>query len=370
MKWVFKVLLALSVSVSINLIAEEKAAPSNYPYQADVFIEGVNVPWGLAQLPDGRFLVSERAGQLFLVSSDGKTRQEVSGLPAIESNGQGGLLDIELAPDYAKSGWIYLSLSSPQGDGAGNNTAIVRGQLKELQLSNVEVIYKGSPNTDSRYHYGSRIEFDRNGDLFFSIGDRGARDQNPQDIQRDGGKIYRVKPDGAIPSDNPFVKEGKPAIYSYGHRNPQGMALNPVTGNIWVHEHGPRGGDEINVIKAGANYGWPVVSYGINYNGTKFTDLTEKEGMTQPAWYWVPSIAPSGMVFVTSDRYPEFKGKVLVGSLKFGYLVLLTVDGDKVIEQEIVFEGIGRTRNVRQLSDGYLYVSVDGVGVKRLVPKK
>jgi len=208
--------------------------------------------------------------------------------------------------------------------------------------------------------------------LYISSGDRGNRDVNPQRLDRDAGKIHRINSDGSIPEDNPFVdqKNANPSIYSYGHRNPQGMAMHPVTGDIWTHEHGPKGGDEINIIQASANYGWPVVSYGVNYSGSSFTDLTEKEGMQQPAWYWVPSIAPSGMTFVTSDVYPDWKGKVIVGSLKFAYLVALELNGDKVLSQEILFPGIGRVRNVKQGADGYIYVATDGAGIFKIVPSK
>ncbi|NVJ62152.1 MAG: PQQ-dependent sugar dehydrogenase [Gammaproteobacteria bacterium] len=359
-------LIFLLIIVSPDSRSEEQSAREKY--QANLFISDLKVPWGMVQLPDGSFLVTEREGKLLHISADGESRKEVSGLPEIISEGQGGLLDIELDPDFNSNKLLYLSLSSPIGETEGSNTAIIRGEFENNKLSNLKVLYKASPNTNSRHHFGSRIEFDRDGKLFFSIGDRGARDQNPQDLKRDGGKIYRINADGSIPKDNPFVSTEKPAIYSYGHRNPQGMAMNPKTGKIWAHEHGPRGGDEINIIEPGKNYGWPVISYGINYNGTKFTELTEKEGMEQPAWYWDPSIAPSGMVFVTSDKYPEYKGKLIVGSLKFGYLVLLEVEDQSVKSAEIILEGIGRVRNVRQMNDGYLYIAVDGQGIKRLEP--
>jgi len=208
--------------------------------------------------------------------------------------------------------------------------------------------------------------------LYISSGDRGDRDVNPQRLDRDAGKIHRINSDGSIPNDNPFVgqKDANPSIFSYGHRNPQGMAMHPVTGDIWTHEHGPKGGDEINIIRKGANYGWPVISFGVNYSGSSFTELTEKEGMEPPQWYWVPSIAPSGMTFVTSDIYPDWKGKIIVGSLKFAYLVALELEGDKVLRQEILFPGIGRVRNVMQGADGYIYVATDGAGIFKIVPSK
>ena len=338
-------------------------------YTTQVVVEGIGVPWGMVQLPDGNLLVTERAGELFLVDTKNNSKQKVSGLPKISARGQGGLLDIELHPQYAKNGWIYLSFASPQGQGDGDNTAIIRAKLNATQLTNIETVFKANPNSKRKHHYGSRLEFDKKGYLFFSIGDRGDRDTNPQDITRHGGKIYRIHDDGRIPQDNPFVnnKQAKPEIYSYGHRNPQGMEMHPQTGEIWTHEHGPKGGDEINIIKPSINYGWPVISYGVNYSGTKFTELTEKDGMAQPVWYWVPSIAPSGMTFVTSDKYPDWQGHLLVGSLKFGNLVLCKLDTNKVTEQKIVMDNLVRVRDVKQMPDGYIYVATDNNQIVRIV---
>lgn len=255
--------------------------------------------------------------------------------------------------------------------GKGGHTALMRARLKNKALVDKELLYKATPNTTKGQHFGSRIVFDNDGYLFLSIGERGARDENPQDITRDGGKIYRFYDDGRIPEDNPFVgHEGaKTAIYSYGHRNPQGLAKHPVTGEIWDNEHGPRGGDEINIIKPGANYGWPVITYGINYSGTPITDKTEMEGMEQPLHYWLPSIAPSGMTFVTSDLYGDWKGSILVGSLKFQYLERLVLEGDKVVQREKLLADIGRVRDVKEGPDGHLYVAVEGKGIYKLLPK-
>jgi len=329
-------------------------------------ITDVNVPWGMVQLSATKWLVTERDGELLLFDIEKNTKHNIANLPKISNRGQGGLLDLELHPDYKTNGWIYFSFSSPDGEGRGSNTAIMRAKISNYQLINKELLYKATPNTTKGQHFGSRIEFDQAGFLYFSIGDRGDRDTNPQDIERDAGKIYRLHDDGRIPKDNPFVNNVKPAIYSYGHRNPQGMEMHPETGEIWIHEHGPRGGDEINVIEKAKNYGWPVVSYGINYSGSKFTELTQKEGMEQPVWHWTPSIAPSGMTFVTSDKYPEWKGQILVGSLKFGYLVLCKLENNTVISQQIIYEGLGRTRNVKQMPDGYLYAAVEGKGIVQL----
>ena len=248
----------------------------------------------------------------------------------------------------------------------------MRAKLKNNSLTNKELLYKGVPNTTKGQHFGSRIVFDNEGYVYFSIGERGDRDINPQDIKRDGGKIYRLYDDGRIPEDNPFVgvKGAKTAVYSYGHRNPQGLIKHPETGEIWDNEHGPRGGDEINIIKKGANYGWPLVTYGINYGGTPITDKTEMTGMEQPIHYWVPSIAPSGMAYITSDKYTNWKGSLLVGSLAFQYLERLVLDGNKVIAREKLMDGIGRVRAVKQGPDGLIYVAVEGKGIYKLIPIK
>jgi glucose/arabinose dehydrogenase len=356
----------ISVFVAITLVSGCASTASEFLFEP--VVEGIAVPWGMVWLPNGDMLITERKGELYRVDPSGRKTQ-VAGVPDVHVNGQGGLLDIELHPGFATNGWVYLTYSSRDGSGDGSNTALMRARLIGDQLRDQEVLYKAGPNTGRGQHYGSRIEFDDDGYLYFSAGDRGARDVNPQDLTRDNGKIYRLHDDGRVPSDNPFVdrEDAKGAIYSWGHRNPQGMAKHPETGQIWIHEHGPRGGDEVNVIVAGQNYGWPILSYGINYSGTDFAEGTEREGFAPPAWYWVPSIAPSGMTFVTGDNYPEFKGGLLVGSLKFSYVVLCRVEGDAVTSQEILFENIGRVRNVRQGPDGFIYVAVEGKGIVRVV---
>ena len=343
--------------------------PVKDSFTAILAVDGLQNPWGMVFLPDGAILTSEKAGKLYHFKNDVKT--EIEDLPDIYVRGQGGFLDIELHPNYTENNWIYFSFSSSEGNGDGGNTAIMRAKLENGRLTNKEVLYKGSPNTRKGQHWGSRLEFDDDGFLYFSIGDRGNRDKNPQDITRDGGKIYRIHDDGRIPDDNPFVNTSgaKKAIYSYGHRNPQGLTKNPFTGTIWNHEHGPRGGDEINVVKKGKNYGWPIITYGINYSGTKITNETSRPGMEQPLHYWVPSIAPSGMTFVTSDKYPDWKGNLLVGSLAFQYLERLEIKNNKVIYREKLLDGFGRVRNVRQAPDGFIYVAVEGKGIYKLEPK-
>jgi glucose/arabinose dehydrogenase len=344
--------------------------PEQQNYRVEEVVANLNNPWGMDWLPDGSMLITEKSGQLIHYKDNKKL--EVNGLPTdIYVSGQGGLLDIRLHPDYKENGWIYFTYASSQGEGRGGNTKLIRARLEANSLTGIETLYKAGPNTTKGQHFGSRIAFDTNGYVYFSVGDRGDRDTNPQDISRDCGKVYRLHDDGRIPADNPFVNvdKAKKAIYSYGHRNPQGMAMHPVSGKIWIHEHGPKGGDEVNIIKKGANYGWPVISYGINYSGTKFTEETARPGMEQPIHYWVPSIAPCGMTFVQGDLYPDWKGDLLVGSLKFGYVELLELKGEKVTGRKRIAQDIGRTRNVKQGPDGYIYVAVEGRGIFKLVPR-
>ena len=338
-------------------------------YSTEKVVNNLDNPWGMTWLPDGSMLITEKAGQLIHFKHGNKT--EIKNVPEVYIRGQGGLLDIELHPNYAENGWIYITFSSTEGEGDGGNTKLIRCKLDNGSLTDIEELYKASPNSTKGQHFGSRIEFDNDGYLYFSVGERGNRDVNPQDITRDCGKIYRLNDDGSIPEDNPFVDEpnAKKAIFTYGNRNPQGMAKNPTTGKIWIHEHGPKGGDEINIVEKGANYGWPVISYGINYSGTKFTDMTSKPGMKQPIYYWVPSIAPCGMAFVTGDVYPEWKGDLLVGSLKFNYVELVKLDGDTVIGREKIAQDIGRVRNVKMGPDNYIYIAVEGQGIFKVIPK-
>ncbi|PQV47395.1 glucose/arabinose dehydrogenase [Jejuia pallidilutea] len=369
----FTLLLAIAL-ISFYSCAQQEPSkvsaetPVKINYVTEVVVPELDIPWGMEFLPDGSMLITEKAGTLIHFKDDKKTI--INGLPKVYVRGQGGLMDIKLHPDYKNNGWIYFSYASAEGEDDGGNTAIMRAKLNGNTVTNVEHLYKGVPNTKKGQHWGSRLEFDNEGHLYFSIGDRGNRDVNPQDITRDGGKIYRLHADGSIPEDNPFTdnNNAKQAIFSYGHRNPQGMALHPETGKIWVNEHGPKGGDEINIVEKGKNYGWPVISYGINYSGTKFTEITEKEGMQQPLFYWVPSIAPSGMAFPTSSNYPDWEGSVLVGSLKFEYLERLVLKNNKVVKREKLFEGLGRFRDIKQAPDGYLYAAVEGLGIVKIVP--
>jgi len=374
MKQLLSLLIVISTSISACAQQTESYVNAEDPkiinYTTEVVVSELDIPWGMIFLPDESILITEKSGELIHFKNGKKT--SIKGLPEIYVRGQGGLMDIELHPNYNENGWIYFSYASPEGEEEGGNTAIMRAKLKGEKLVDNQLLYKANPNSKQGRHFGSRLEFDNEGYLYFSIGERGDRDINPQDITRDCGKIYRIHDDGRIPIDNPFINSpnAKSAIYSYGHRNPQGMVIHPKTGKIWVHEHGPKGGDEINIIQKGKNFGWPLISYGLNYSGTTFTENTALPNMEQPLFYWTPSIAPSGMTFITSDIYPEWKNSLLVGSLKFKYLERLEFKNDKVVKREKLFEEMGRVRNVRQGPDGYIYVAMEGVGIVKINPKK
>ncbi|MVM30417.1 PQQ-dependent sugar dehydrogenase [Spirosoma sp. HMF4905] len=338
----------------------------------DTVATGLGSPWGLAFLPNNELLITDRSGDIYRVDKN-RQKVKVSGGPTVLAEGQGGLLDVVLHPDFAKNQFVYFSYSAVknEGDQKLSTTAIMRAKLAGNTLTDQKVIFEALPYSKTRHHYGSRMAFDKKGYLFVSVGERGNEKENPQSIANDLGKIHRLYDDGRIPEDNPFVKDksAHASIYSYGHRNPQGMLLNQATGEIWTTEHGPRGGDELNIIKKGANYGWPVICYGINYDGKPITNLSAKEGMEQPLTYWLPSIAPSGMTFVESAKYPGWKGNLLIGSLRFQYLNRCVMSGNKVVKQENLLKNIGRLRNIKQSPDGYLYVSVEDPGyVFRLMP--
>ncbi len=340
--------------------------------ELDTIVSGMNQPWGMVFLPSGDMLVTEQSGEIYRIDK-GLNKIPVSGVPKVVYRGQGGLLDLELHPDYENNGWIYVSYSAvgvENGDTV-SNTELSRYKLKDDKLVQGQKLFTATPFVSSGSHFGGRIEFDNEGYLYFSTGDRRRENEHPQYLSNHSGKIHRLLDDGSIPSDNPFVNvdTAMASIYSYGHRNPQGLALHPETGQIWAHEHGPRGGDEINIIRPGVNYGWPVISYGIEYDGRAFTNLTEKEGMEQPILYWVPSIAPCGAAFVTTDKYPGWKGDFLVGSLRFRYLNRVVLEGNEVVKEEPLMKGVGRLRNVRIGPDGYIYIAVEEPGyIFRLMP--
>ncbi|MBO3116635.1 PQQ-dependent sugar dehydrogenase [Winogradskyella sp. DF17] len=365
-----KINLSLFCAIALYFLgcAQDKN-PVNNANAYEVIVADMTIPWGFCFLPDGTMLITEKSGELIHYKEGEKIL--IQGVPEIYVRGQGGFMDIIIDPKYSENGWLYMSYASTGYEDGGGNTTIARAKLSGEKLTEFKVLYKAKPNSKRGQHFGSRLQFDNEGFLYFTIGDRGNRDVNPQDITRDCGKIYRINPDGSIPPSNPFVDSvnAKKAIFSYGHRNPQGMTIHPETGEIWTHEHGPKGGDEINIISKGKNYGWPVISYGVNYSGTKFTEITKKEGMEQPFHYWDPSIAPSGMAFISSDKYGDWKGNLLVGSLKFQYLDMCTIKDNKIIKEERLLNAIGRVRSVEQGPDGFIYVSVENLGIVKLLRK-
>lgn len=343
-----------------------------FSFSLDTLVSDMVNPWGMAFLPSGELLVTEKKGILYRVDPTGN-KTVVKGVPKVRHDAQGGLLDIILHPEFEENHWLYISYSdfvAEKGDTL-SGTAINRYTYLNNELTEPLEIFRGRPYTTAQWHYGSRLAFDKEGYLFFTASDRANQKENPQTLENPKGKIHRMYEDGRIPEDNPFFGQANAvqSIFTYGHRNVQGLTLNEATGVMWAHEHGPRGGDEINIVKKGANYGWPVISYGINYDGTSFTQLLEKEGMEQPVHYWVPSIAPCGMAFVESDRYPGWEGNLLVGSLRYNYLNRCVIEGDKFVREEPLMKNIGRLRNVRQGPDGYIYIAVENPGyVFRLMP--
>jgi aldose sugar dehydrogenase len=342
--------------------------------RAETVAEGLEHPWAVAFLPEGRFLVTERPGRLRLVEAGGKVRSPLAGLPPVAAGGQGGLLDLLLDSGFAQNRTLYFCFSEP-GAG-GNSTALARARLSadESRLEEVKVIFSQRPKVASSNHFGCRIVEAHDGTLFLTLGERFSRKEDAQKLDNHLGKVVRLAKDGSPARGNPFLSRpgALPEIWSYGHRNSQGATLAP-DGTFWMHEHGPQGGDEINIPQPGRNYGWPVITYGENYGGGKIGEgLTAKEGMEQPIHYWVPSIAPSGMAFLTSDRYgPAMKGNLFIGSLKFGYLARLELSNGKVIREHKLLEGGERVRDVRQGPDGLLYVLTDSArgSLLRLLPR-
>ena len=361
-----KLLVAAAIALSSTAAA---AAPQSYPSSAgaltvETITGGLVNPWALAFLPGGRLLVTERPGRMRIVGKDGKLSPALAGVPPVFVRSQGGLHDVVLDRDYTQSSTIYFCFADPANVG-GARTSLARARLVDEgtpRLDDVKVIFRQEGPLSSGNHFGCRIAQARDGNLFLTMGDHFAYRNEAQNLANHLGKIVRIRPDGSVPPDNPFVNRtgAKPEIWSYGHRNSQGAAINPQTGKLWEHEHGPRGGDEINIPEAGKNYGWPVIGYGINYDGTKAHDSSQKAGMEQPIKYWVPSIAPSGMAFYTGDLFPSWRGSLFVGALAGQILVRLDVRGDTVgAEERLLRELNERIRDVRAGPDGALWLATD-----------
>lgn len=338
-------------------------------YGVDTIATNLKNPWGIEFLPDGRMLVTERAGEVLIFENEQLLPERIT-VPDVYVQGQGGLLDIELHPDYDDNGWIYLSYAK-KGEGGGG-TVIARTKLEGNKFTEIEQLFAAQPLSESGVHFGSRIVFDANGYMFFSSGERGTK-ENAQNLGNHLGKVLRLHDDGKVPNDNPFVNTAgaKPEIWSYGHRNPQGLVYDADTKTLWDVEHGPRGGDELNLVEKGKNYGWPVITYGTNYDSTIITDKTAQEGMEQPVTYWVPSIAPCGMTQVEGDRYEGWKNSFLVGALAHQHVARVVVDNGKYVRQEKLLDKIGRVRAVAESPDGYIYVATEGPGMLlKIIPLK
>ena len=361
--------LVLTLAGGPAVAAERAIVTERHTFRIVKLVQGLEHPWSLAFLPDGRMLVTERAGRLRVISADHKLDpRPVAGLPEIVAHGQGGLLDVVLHPQYAQNGWVYFSFSAPDkaGRDKGWGTALARAKLvsdaSSHRLSDVQVLFSMEPKTRAAHHFGGRIVFDQKGFVYLTLGDRGDMPR-AQKLDDHAGSVIRLHDDGRVPKDNPFVNRAgaKPEKFTLGNRNMQGAALHPQTGELWTHEHGPQGGDEVNVMRSGRNYGWPVITYGVNYGiGTRIGEGTAKPGMEQPLHVWVPSIAPSGMAFYSSDKFPNWKGNLLIGALRDEMLVRLELDGEKVVREERMLKGqIGRIRDVRVGPDGFVYLLTD-----------
>jgi aldose sugar dehydrogenase len=351
------------------LAAERVIDSETGKIKVETVTDGLSQPWGLAFLPDGRMLVTEKSGQLRVVSKDGTKSEPLAGVPKVVAAEQGGLLDVAIDPDFANNNFVYLSYSEPGEGGAG--TAVARGKLGPTGLDDVRVIFRQQPKVSGSGHFGSRFAFAPDGKLFVMLGDRQKLDP-AQDLGSHIGKIVRINPDGSVPEDNPFVAQSDalPEIWSYGHRNAQGGAIHPETGKLWEHEFGPRGGDELNIPEAGKNYGWPEVSWGVHYSGAKIPNPPTRPEFADAIHHWNPSISPSGMAFYTEDAIPGWKGNLLIGGLGTLGIVRLTLNGEKVVGEERLSLG-ARIRDVRQGPDGAVYALDETNGqILRLTPAK
>lgn len=331
-------------------------------FKIERIADGLETPWGIAFLPDGRLLVSERPGRLRIIEPGKGIVETITGIPPVWLQQDGGLFDVALHPDYARTGWVYLAFSEAGTVRGTSATRIIRGRIRDSKLVDQETLFQPTPEQfwESNIHYGARFFFDRAGFLYYSLGERGHRDE-AQNLASPYGKLHRVHDDGSIPADNPFVNHPSAlkSIWSYGHRNQQGIAQHPLTGELWATEHGPRGGDELNLILPGHNYGWPVITYGMDDDGRPITELTAKEGMDQPATYWTPSIATAAIEFYTGDKFPRWKNQLFLAALAGQQLRRLVLEGHKVVKQEILFNDLGRVRDVVTGPDGFLYVALN-----------
>ena len=356
----FRCLIVAAACLLAGAAQAEQFPSQAGPLEVVTVAKGLEHPWGLAFLPDGRMLVSERPGRLRLVDPSGTVSDPIAGMPDVYVRGEAGLLDVAIDPSYASNGFIYFAFAEPDESGAAG-TSVARARLAGDHLEQLQVIFRQLPKVEARTHFGARLLFLKDGTLLVTLGDLDHREYLA-DMKSGIGKIVRINPDGSAPKDNPFVgrSDAAPEIYTLGHRNVQGATLQPVTGELWTAEHGARGGDEINVPKPGKNYGWATIAYGREYSGAKIGEGTAKPGLEQPVYYWAPSIAPSGITFYDGDEFPAWHGNLFVAALKFKMLVRLEIDGHKVVKEERLLQDMGRRlRDVVQGPDGYLYLLTD-----------
>lgn len=374
----FNTLILLAALIACFSCSKDSPDPlnndGNNPPKPTVFTpetiyDKLSNPWGMTWLPDGRMLVTEKAGDILIFKDDKYTGEKLTGVPGVYNVGQGGLLDIEVHPNYGENGWIYITYAKPMGDNKAS-TAVARFKLDGTTVTDVEDIFVAQPALDANFHFGSRVVFDKNGYMFVSVGERGTQPL-VQELNNDHGKVHRLFDDGSVPEDNPFVGQGDAhgSIWTLGHRNPQGMIYDEDNDRIWLSEHGPKGGDELNLIEKGKNYGWPKTTYGVDYDGSIISPDKELPGIENPKRYWVPSIAPCGIEIVKSDKYPDWKDNILVGALSFKHVARVQLNGSTYVTEEKLFQDIGRVRDVKESPDGYIYILTEGPGLlSKVIP--
>jgi len=377
-KTTFNFLLFLAMLLSFSFCKDDNSDEvlieplpeiKDFQLRQVVVAENIEIPWGMAFLNENEILVAEKSGKVFWVNVKDKKSETIYDVPNVRNVGQGGLLDIVLHPQFSQNQWVYFSYAKTQGNGF--TTALARAKYQSKSFSDFQEIFVANAVTSSGVHFGSRIVFDNDGFLFLSVGDRGSM-QQAQNVLNHMGCLLRLNDDGTVPSDNPFVGKSDtlPEIWTYGNRNIQGLAIHPTSGEVWSHEHGPQGGDEINIMRKGVNHGWPLVTFGLQYGGGTISNDTIRDGVMPPIHYWTPSIAPCGMTFLTSDKYPGWRNNVFIGSLVLQHVNMTVFSGDRKTLEQRFFQNAGRIRNIVQSPEGYLYIANETNGtIIKLVPE-